>query len=176
LSRLKDVECDHPEILFVGINPGERSGRLGHHFAGAGNPFWKLLHASGLTPVQLPPTEDYRLAEFGYALTNLAARSTRTAAELERDELVRGVKILKKKVRAWQPRLVALIGLTLYPQILAGKTKGAGAKPELLEGVPVFVVPNPSGLNASFPGFEHKLVWFKALRRYLRRLQRSARS
>jgi TDG/mug DNA glycosylase family protein len=171
---LKDVECDHPQILFVGINPGERSGRLGHHFAGAGNPFWRLLYASRLTPVELPPQQDQRLAEFGYALTNLAARSTRTAAELRRDELARGVKILEAKVRAWQPRLVALVGLTLYAQVCAGKTKGAGRKPELLEGVPIFVVPNPSGLNASFPGFEDKLVWFKALRRYLQRLQRSA--
>ena len=168
--RLKDVVCERPRILFVGINPGERSGRLGHHFAGAGNPFWRLLHASGLTPVQLPAQDDQRLAEFGYALTNVVARSTRTAAELSRDELARGVKILTKKVRAWQPRVVALVGLTIYTQIFGVRSKGAGAKPELLAGARVFVLPNPSGLNASFPGFEHKLVWFKALRRYLRRL------
>jgi double-stranded uracil-DNA glycosylase len=164
--RLRDVACERPRIVFVGINPGQTSGRVGHHFAGAGNPFWRLLHASGLTPVLLAPDEDHRLAEFGYALTNLAPRTTRTAAELSRAELARGAKELRMKLRAWRPELVALVGITLYSQIFgpSAKTKGPGAKPELLEDVPVFVVPNPSGLNAAFPGFADKLEWFEKLR------------
>ncbi len=174
---LRDVVCERPKILFVGINPGQRSGRLGHHFAGLGNPFWRLLHASGLTPHVIAPEHDQSLADHGYALTNLAPRTTRTAAELSRAELERGAAVLCRKVRAWQPELIALVGVTLYPQLFGAraKTKGPGLKPERLEGVPVFVVPNPSGLNASFPGFEHKLVWFEALARASQSLHRTHR-
>jgi TDG/mug DNA glycosylase family protein len=171
--RVRDVITERPRILFVGINPGDTSGRLGHHFAGPGNPFWRLLHASCLTPVELRADEDQRLADFGYALTNLCARTTKTAAELTRDELARGAARLRKKVRALQPAVVALVGLTLYPLVVGGPrvrgapkqvlTPGAGAKPELVEGARLFVVPNPSGLNASFPSFEAKLVWFRQL-------------
>lgn len=169
MPRPRDVVVDRPSILFVGINPGETSGKVGHHFAGPGNPFWKLLHAAGLTPVVLRADEDQRLAEFGYALTNICSRTTKTAAELSRDELAKGAAQLRKKVRAMQPRVVALVGVTLYP-IVVPRERGApkavpgpGAKPELVEGAPLFVVPNPSGLNASFPSFESKLVWFRQL-------------
>ena len=161
--RVRDVITEHPTILFVGINPGETSGKVGHHFAGPGNPFWRLLHASGLVPIELRADEDQRLAEFGYALTNLCARTTKTAAELTRDELARGAMQLRKKVRAMQPAVVALVGVTLYPIVMRALrqpgevrpvvTPGPGAKPEVIEGARLFVVPNPSGLNASFPSF-----------------------
>jgi len=169
---LPDVVADRPKILFVGINPGETSGRVGHHFARAGNPFWKLLHAAKLTPVVLRPDEDYRLAELGYALTNLCARTTKTAAELSREELARGAEILRAKIREWQPGVVALVGLTLFAPIFGRPVNGPGAKDVDLEGAPVFVVPNPSGLNASFPTFEAKLEWFERLARYARRRRR----
>lgn len=169
MGRVPDVVADRPSILFVGINPGETSGKVGHHFAGPGNPFWKLLHAAGLTPVVLRADEDQRLAEFGFALTNICPRTTKTAAELSRDELAKGAAHLREKVRAMQPRVVALVGVTLYP-IVAPRERGApkppagpGPKPEDVEGARLFVVPNPSGLNASFPSFESKLVWFRQL-------------
>ena len=175
---LRDVIAEKPKILFVGINPGETSGRLGHHFARAGNPFWKLLHAAKLTPVVLRPEEDHRLAEFGYALTNLCARTTKTAAELTREELARGTKILRRKVRDWQPGVVALVGLTMFAPIFGEPVRGPGAKTVTLEGAPVFVVPNPSGLNASFPTFEAKLEWFEKLATYAsrRRTRRAERA
>jgi TDG/mug DNA glycosylase family protein len=78
-SRLDDVVCDRPRLLMVGINPGLRSGLTGHHFAGRGNPFWRLIRAAGLVPLLLTPDEDQRLATFGIALTNLCPRTTRTA-------------------------------------------------------------------------------------------------
>src|SRR5207249_4278902 len=146
VPRPRDVIADHPRILFVGINPGRTSGRVGHHFAGPGNPFWKLLHAAELVPIVLRADEDQRLAEFGLALVNLCPRPTRTAAELARTELVRGVKRLRAKLRAMQPAVVALVGVTLYPMIFGRTaTPGPGAKPDELEGARVFVVPNPSG-------------------------------
>ena len=169
LPRLPDIISDKPRILFVGINPGARSGKLGHHFAGKGNPFWRLLHASGLTPEEIPAIEDHRLASYGYALTNLAPRPTRTAAELRKHELARGRRALLAKIEAMEPRVVALVGITLYPLVVErGATPGPGAKPERLTGARLFVVPNPSGLNASFPGFESKLVWFEQLATFAR--------
>jgi TDG/mug DNA glycosylase family protein len=176
VPRPRDVVLDHPRILFVGINPGTTSGRVGHHFAGPGNPFWKLLHAAGLVPVVLRPEEDQRLVEWRYALVNLCSRSTKVAAELTRADLVRGRKQLAEKVRAMQPEVVALVGVTLYPIVFARASRkapkpelvpGPGSKPQRLEGARVFVLPNPSGLNASFPSFEAKLVWFRALRSYV---------
>jgi TDG/mug DNA glycosylase family protein len=168
VPRLRDVLTDKPKILFVGINPGETSGKVGHHFAGPGNPFWRLLHAAGMTPVVLRADEDQRLAEFGYALTNICPRTTKTAAELSRDELARGAKQLRAKIKKLAPSVVALVGITIYPLVvprLRGEalTPGPGPKPELVEGARLFVVPNPSGLNASFPTFDAKLAWFRQL-------------
>jgi TDG/mug DNA glycosylase family protein len=167
MPRPRDVVTKRPTILFVGINPGATSGKVGHHFAGPGNPFYRLLHASGLTSEELVAAEDQRLVEWNYALVNLAARTTKTAAELTRDELVRGRKLLLHKIKAMKPAVVALVGVTLYP-IVFGKTAtpGPGPKPETLDGARVFVVPNPSGLNATYPTFEAKLPWFVALREF----------
>lgn len=170
MPRPRDVITEQPAILFVGINPGATSGRVGHHFAGPANPFWRLLHAAGLTPVVLTAAEDGRLAEFGYGLVNLCTRPTRTAAELSRDELARGANRLRAKVRAMRPEVVALVGVTIYPVLFGRRgTPGPGAKRERLEGARVFVLPNPSGLNASFPSFAAKLRWFEQLVRYVRR-------
>jgi len=167
-------------VLFVGINPSLRSEAVGHHFAGPGNPFWRLLHAARLVPVELTHTEDGRLAEFGLALTNLCPRATRAAAELGRAEIERGKRRLVAKIGRLRPEVVAFVGVTIYrdffgkpPSRTPGKptttaaSAGAGAKTELICGARIFVLPNPSGLNASFPGFKHKLVWFERLREFV---------
>jgi double-stranded uracil-DNA glycosylase len=168
MPRLRDVAVLRPRLLLVGINPGRRSGAVGHHFAGNGNPFWRLLHAAGLTPVTLAYAEDHRLAEFGIALTNLCPRATRTAAELTAAEIARGRRALARKIARWRPAVVAFVGVTLY-QMYFGRRAGGGPgpKPDTIAGARVFVVPNPSGLNASFPGFKHKLVWFEQLRGFV---------
>jgi double-stranded uracil-DNA glycosylase len=152
---LKDVLIPRPRILFVGINPGLRSEAIGHHFGGPGNPFWKLLHAAKLTPVLLKAEEDQRLKEFGLALTNLCPRASRTAAELSAAEIQAGKVALAKKIRRVKPRLVAPVGVSIYKAFFPA-------------GAPLFVLPNPSGLNAAYPGFKHKLVWFQALERAAR--------
>ncbi len=169
-GRLEDIVVERPRLLLVGINPGLRSGALGHHFAGNGNPFWRLLHAAGLTPRLIDYGEDQRLAEFGIALTNLCPRTTRTAAELTRAEIARGHVALERKIAAWRPAVVAFVGVTLYRTYFgAASGPGPGAKRETISGARVFVVPNPSGLNASFPGFAQKLRWFKRLRLFVDR-------
>ncbi|HEY7375663.1 MAG TPA: mismatch-specific DNA-glycosylase [Polyangia bacterium] len=168
MPALQDVVVEHPRLLLVGINPGLRSGALGHHFAGRGNPFWRLLHASRLTPVLIDYSEDQRLAEFGIALTNLCPRTTRTAAELTRAEIARGRTALARKIARWRPAVVAFVGVSLYAMFFGRAAGGGpGPKPEKISGARVFVVPNPSGLNASYPGFAHKLIWFRKLRRFV---------
>jgi double-stranded uracil-DNA glycosylase len=169
MKRLRDVVAPGLRVLFVGINPGLRSAEIGHHFGGRTNPFWKLLHAAKFTPELLPPEEDRRLVEHGLGITNLCARPSRAADELTREEMRAGAKILAKKVARLRPRAVALVGISLYKQVFPdGKSGGPGSKPETLAGVPVFVLPNPSGLNASFPGFHEKLVWFEKLQEWLK--------
>ncbi len=172
MPALRDiVPQGPPRLLLIGINPGLRSWALGHHFAGNGNPFWRLLFSSGLVPEPLPFTDAARLATYGIGLTNLCPRSTRTAAELTPVEIERGRRGLARKCARWRPAVVAFVGLSLYQTYYRlPKSGGAGAKTERLEGAHVFVVPNPSGLNASFPGFEDKLVWFKALRAFVDRV------
>jgi double-stranded uracil-DNA glycosylase len=177
---LGDVLTPKPRVLFVGINPSLRSEAVGHHFAGPGNPFWRLLYAARLVPVELTHTEDRRLVEFGLALTNLCPRATRAASELSRDEIERGKRRLMAKIRRLRPEVVAFVGVTIYREFF-GKvppkatgvpayetaTAGAGAKTEAIHGARVFVLPNPSGLNASFPGFKDKLLWFERLREFI---------
>jgi TDG/mug DNA glycosylase family protein len=168
MKRLSDVTAPGLRLLFVGINPGLRSAEIGHHFGGKTNPFWKLLHAAGLTPELLRPEHDRRLLEWQLGVTNLCARPSRAASELTSSERAAGARTLRRKVARLRPRAVALVGISLYRQVFPdGKTPGPGAKPERLAGVPVFVLPNPSGLNASFPGFRHKLVWFQRLHDWL---------
>src|SRR5437762_13700301 len=86
VPRPRDIIIEHPRILFVGINPGRTSGAVGHHFAGPGNPFWRLLHAARLVPVELVAADDGRLVEWGYGLVNLCSQTPATAAELTRDD------------------------------------------------------------------------------------------
>lgn len=166
----RDILRARPTILFVGINPGVTSGRVGHHFAGPGNPFWKLLHAAGLTSRELAAAEDQTLIEHGHALVNLCRRTTRTAAELTKDELARGKRRLLATIEELKPEVVALVGVTLYPIVVgsaaARASPGPGPKPERPGGARLFVVPNPSGLNASFPTFAAKLPWFEQLRTF----------
>jgi TDG/mug DNA glycosylase family protein len=162
---LPDILVPRPRALFVGINPSLRSEAEGHHFASPGNPFWRLLHAAGLTPRLFRPDEDARLAELGLALTNLCPRATRSAAELQKAEIARGRRALARKIARLSPRVVAFVGLTIYQSYFElGRSGGAGEKRETIAGARVFVLPNPSGLNASFPGFAHKRVWFEKLR------------
>ena len=173
MPALRDVvtALRPPRLLLVGINPGLRSWALGHHFAGNGNPFWRLLFAAGLVPEPVAFTDAARLATFGIGLTNLCPRSTRTAAELTAAEIDRGRRVLAAKCRRWRPAVVAFVGVSLYQTYYRlPKSGGPGEKPDRLAGARVFVVPNPSGLNASFPGFDDKLVWFKALRVFVDRV------
>jgi double-stranded uracil-DNA glycosylase len=169
VRRLPDVLAPGLAAVLVGINPSLESGRVGHHFASPGNPFWKLLHASGFTPVQLRPDEDARVVELGLGLTNVCPRPTRSAAELTRREYELGVRELVRKVEAFRPSVVALVGVTLARIVLPGSDEvGPGPRRATIASSRVFVLPNPSGRNAAYPSFESKLAWFVRLREFAR--------
>jgi TDG/mug DNA glycosylase family protein len=137
-------------VLFVGINPSLRSAEVGHHFARPGNRFWAALHAAGFTPRRLAPAEDADLLAYGVGITNIADRPTRDAAQLSREELRRGARELERTVAACAPRLVAVLGLGAYRLAFDRPRAVMGLQPERVGGRPVWILPNPSGLNAHY--------------------------
>lgn len=149
-KTIRDVIAPDLLVLFCGINPGLYSGATGHHFARPGNRFWPTLYQSGFTPRLLLPAEERELLEFGYGITNLVARTTATADELSPEELVAGQRRLKAKVKQYQPQVVAVLGIGAYRTAFAQKVVALGKQPEKLADATVWVLPNPSGLNAHY--------------------------
>jgi TDG/mug DNA glycosylase family protein len=145
-----DVIAARLDILFVGINPGLYSGAIGHHFARPGNRFWPALAAAGLTPRHLAPHEERELLKHRLGITNIVNRSTASAAELSEQELLAGGRRLRAKLRRYRPRLVAVLGVQAYAAAFRRKPATIGRQPEPLAGCPLWVLPNPSGLNASY--------------------------
>jgi TDG/mug DNA glycosylase family protein len=137
-------------VLFSGINPSLYSAATGHHFARPGNRFWPALHRSGFTARQLHPSEQAELPAIGLGVTNVVARATARADELSAAELVAGGAILQALVDHWRPRYVAVLGVTAYRAAFGRPRAAIGPQRETLGGVPVWVLPNPSGLNASW--------------------------
>ena len=152
-------------VLFVGINPSLRSAEVGHHFARPGNRFWATLHAAGYTARRLRPEEDHELPLHGVGVTNLASRPTRAAADLHDDELREGAIELDAAVVRHRPRLVAVVGLTAYRIAFARPRATMGLQPEEIGGRPVWVLPNPSGLNAHYKPADFARLFAEA-RRY----------
>ncbi|MDG4796731.1 G/U mismatch-specific DNA glycosylase [Micromonospora sp. WMMD1082] len=149
-KTLPDVIADELEVLFVGINPGLWSAATGWHFARPGNRFWPALHRGGFTPRLLHPNEQDALPGLGLGITNVAARATARADELTAAELVDGARELTGKVARYRPRWVAVVGVTAYRIGFARPKAGFGPQPEPLAGARLWVLPNPSGLNAHY--------------------------
>jgi len=137
-------------VLFVGINPGLYSAATGHHFARPGNRFWPALHLAGFTGRQLHPSEQAQLLAGGYGITNLVNRGTATADELDPAEFAAGRKRLAAKVRRYGPKTVAFLGVGAYCHAFSLKSAPVGPQPQRFEGATVWVLPNPSGLNANY--------------------------
>ncbi|HEY3190451.1 MAG TPA: G/U mismatch-specific DNA glycosylase [Solirubrobacteraceae bacterium] len=135
-------------VLFVGINPSLTSARVGHHFARPGNRFWPALHLAGFTPRRLSAAQDMELLRYGLGVTNLVDRPTRAASELGADELRRGAAALEALARELAPRLVAVVGIGAWRTAFGRPRATLGLQPETVGGRPVWVLPNPSGLNA----------------------------
>jgi double-stranded uracil-DNA glycosylase len=159
-----DLIRPHLKVLFCGINPGLYSGATRHHFARPGNRFWPALHAAGFTQWLVSPWDEHLLLEEGLGITNLVARATATAAELSPEELRAGRRRLERKVARYRPRWVAVVGIGAYRTAFNRPKAAMGRQQERMRGSGLWVLPNPSGLNAN-----HQLPdltqAFRALRR-----------
>ena len=145
-----DVVAPGLRVLFCGINPGLYSGATGHHFARPGNRFWRALHEAGFTDRLLSPFEEQELLRHRLGVTNLAARTTAAADELSDEELRAGAALLSAKVLRYRPAVVAFLGVTAYRTAFGRPTAAVGPQAERIGHSRVWVLPNPSGLNAHY--------------------------
>ena len=147
---IEDVIAPGLKTLFVGINPGLWSGATGFHFARPGNRFWRAIHEAGLTPTLLSPADQHQLLRYGLGVTNLVPRTTAAAAELTPTELRTGAEQLTRKIERYQPARVAFLGVSTYRIAFDAPRAGVGRQPISIAGSEVWVLPNPSGLNAHY--------------------------
>ena len=138
------------KVLFLGINPSLYSAAVGHHFARPGNRFWPALHAGGFTERLFAPHESPALLRAGYGISNIVDRATAAADELSADELIAGGKALEAKIRRYRPATLAFLGITSYRTAFGRKQAALGLQEETLAGARIWVLPNPSGLNAHY--------------------------
>ena len=180
MKELPDYINSEVKVLFVGINPGLRSAKVGHHFAGHSNRFWKLLNQSRLVPEPLTYQDDWRLPEWGIGLTNVVPRPTSGSNALTPKDYQSGRKQLAAKIRKYQISIIAVLGITLCP-ILFPPTPRRGSQseqkplkpelgfqPETFAGARVFLVPNPSGRNAHY-SYDEMLHCFRNLTKSVRK-------
>ena len=163
-KTVPDVIAPGLRVLFCGINPGLYTAAVGHHFARPGNRFWPALHASGFTDRLLSPFEEQELLQLRLGVTNVVARATAAASELSHDDFVKGGRVLRSKVRRYHPRIVAVLGVGAYRAAFARPKAVVGEQDEQIPGARVWVLPNPSGLNANYQLHELTRL-FRALRR-----------
>ncbi|MET0236445.1 MAG: G/U mismatch-specific DNA glycosylase [Kibdelosporangium sp.] len=150
MTVLPDIVAPGLSVLFCGINPGLLSAARGQHFARPGNRFWPALHVSGFTPRQLHPSEQFALLDYGLGVTNMVARPTAGAAELSKEEFVRGAGILTALVTKHTPQTVAVVGIGAYRTGFHRPKATIGPQDEMLGPARLWVLPNPSGLNAHY--------------------------
>jgi double-stranded uracil-DNA glycosylase len=147
---LADVVAPDLDVLFCGINPGLLSALTGHHFARPGNRFWPALHRSGFTPRQFAPEEQQELIPLGLGITNVVARATAGAADLQPQEYRHGGEVLRAKIETFRPRWLAVVGIGAYRIAFDAPKAVMGRQEATLSGTGLWVLPNPSGLNAHY--------------------------
>lgn len=149
-KTLPDVIAPGLNVLFCGINPGLYSAAIGHHFGRPGNRFWPTLFAAGFTPRLFRPSDERELLPLGYGITNVVGRASAAADELSVEEVVAGGKVLRRKVLKYKPRFLAVLGVTAYRVAFAAPKAAVGLQPDPIGDTRVWVLPNPSGLNAHY--------------------------
>jgi mismatch-specific thymine-DNA glycosylase len=167
VATLPDYLRRGMKLLIVGCNPGDRSARVGHYYAGRGNRFWPLLYQSGIVPELLDSKADNRIIEFGVGLTDLVKRATRGNEELERHEFAEGRIVLAGKIEEFAPKVVAFNGKFTYEKFAQRACK-LGLQKEKLYGARVFVLPSTIGQNGAGEGV--KMRYFKQLGELLKKL------
>jgi mismatch-specific thymine-DNA glycosylase len=169
MRTLPDYLRSGMKLVIVGCNPGDRSARVGHYYAGRGNEFWPMLYESGVLPELLDHRDDKRMIEFGVGLTDLVKRPTRGIEELRREEFAEGRILLGQKLDQYAPQVIAFNGKTAYERFSQRPCK-LGLQKERLYGAQVFVLPSTSGKNAIERGA--KLRYFRQLAKLLAKLQK----
>ena len=149
-KKVPDLIARDLKALFCGINPGLYSGAVGHHFARPGNRFWPALYAAGFTEKLLSPFEERALLKTGYGITNIVERATATAAELSAEEFVEGGRRLVAKLRRYRPQCLAILGISAYRAAFNLPKAVLGRQSEKIGDTIIWVLPNPSGLNAHY--------------------------
>ncbi len=168
MRTLPDHLRNGMRLVIVGCNPGDRSARVGHYYAGRGNEFWPLLHDSGIVPELLDYRDDKRMIEFGIGLTDLVKRPTRGTEELSREEFAEGRIVLAQKLEQYAPQVVAFNGKTAYENF-SQRPCDLGLQKQRLYGALVFVLPSTSEKSAL--GQNGKLRYFRQLAKLLGKLQ-----
>jgi double-stranded uracil-DNA glycosylase len=169
-KTLPDVIGPGLHVLFCGINPGLYTAAVGHHFARPGNRFWPALHRSGFTDRLLSPFEEHELLHLKLGVTNVVAHATAAAAELTKDDFIKGGRALRAKVRRHRPCIVAVLGVGAYRQAFARPQAAIGEQRERIGEARVWVLPNPSGLNANYQ-LPDLVKLFSELRRVVRNVK-----
>src|SRR5947208_580713 len=149
-QTLPDVIAPNLRVLFCGINPGLYTAAVGHHFARPGNRFWPALHKSGFTDRLVSPFAERELLQSGIGLSNVVPFATASAAELTREDFIAGGRRLASKARRYRPKIIAILGVGAYRQAFDKPKAQIGAQPERIHDARVWVLPNPSGLNANY--------------------------
>jgi TDG/mug DNA glycosylase family protein len=149
-KSIPDLIAQNLKVLFCGINPGLYSAAVRHHFARPGNRFWPTLHRAGFTPRQLSPFEERELLDLGYGITNVVERGTAAADELTSDELASGATALRRKIKRYRPKFFAILGIGAYRTGFNRPKAAMGLQDETIGETKIFVLPNPSGLNANY--------------------------
>ena len=147
-KTIQDVIAPNIKVLFCGINPGLYSAAVGHNFARPGNRFWPAIYGAGFTDRLFSPYEESNLLEYGCGITNIVGRATASADELSKDELIKGAKELITKVRLYVPAYLAVVGLTAYRTAFKYPKAKIGLQEEKIDNTLIWILPNPSGLNA----------------------------
>jgi len=149
-KTVPDVIAKNLRVLFCGINPGLYTAAVGHHFARPGNRFWPALHKSGFTKRLLSPFDERELLKNSLGITNVVSHATASASELTKEDFVRGGRILRRKVSRYRPRIVAILGIEAYRKAFGQLEVEVGEQEETIGDARLWVLPNPSGLNANY--------------------------
>jgi len=149
-KALPDVIAPGLDILFCGINPGLYTAAVQQHFGRPGNRFWPTLHRAGFTPRLFHPSEQHELLSLGIGITNVVARATAAADALTQEELRAGGRALERKVHRYKPRYLAIVGIGAYRTAFDRPRAKLGLQPEIIGETKIWVLPNPSGLNANY--------------------------
>ncbi len=149
-KTVRDVIAPDLKVLFCGINPGLYTAAVGHHFARPGNRFWPALHAAAFTDRLLSPFDERELLKLGYGITNVVRRATASADLLTKEEIIKGGELLRKKILRYRPRILAVLGVGAYQVAFDRPKATVGEQDEMIGATRMWVLPNPSGLNASY--------------------------